>query len=283
MKLLVWFSQSAFPSNGSLFLRLLPSSLLRMTSKSHLQDDQLESLAQLAERAARASRDLLLSAFGQSQEYRITGEDIKLKEDRASQALIIAAIEAHSDLPILSEEAGWVRQAAEPDQLYWVIDPLDGSFNFFAGVPLFAVSVAICIGDRPLFGCVYDVMRDEMFAGGQNHPLTLNTRRLADKAKCNGILATGLPVARQTEGQVTQIDSHVWRKRRMIGSAALSLTWVAAGRFGGYQESGIRWWDVAGGLALVEAAGGSFEIATHEAHQSWNPEVPLNIFAKLPD
>lgn len=263
-------------------MTLLPSSLKRMTRKSHLQSEQLDALAGIAERAAKSSRDLLLSAFGKSQEFQISGEDIKLKEDRASQALILADIQAHSDLPILSEEAGWVGEAAKPDQPYWVIDPLDGSYNFFAGIPLFAVSIAVCIGPRPLLGCVYDVLRDEMFTGGRDRPLRVNNRPLPKGARCNGVLATGLPVARQHQHPIDLSDPEIWRKQRMIGSAALSLAWVASGRFGGYQESGIRWWDVAGGLALVEAAGGTTAIAAHEADTDWTPEAPLNIFAKLP-
>lgn len=253
-----------------------------MSRKSYLDDGQLDELAPIAKRAAKASRDLLLTAFGQSQGFQILGEDIKLQEDTASQTMIVAEIELHSNLPILSEESGWIGVAAEPDQPYWVIDPLDGSFNFYAGVPLFAVSVAVCIGQRPLLGCIYDVPRDEVFAGGPSRRLTLNDRLLPGAARCNGILATGLPVARISLNEPELKDAAIWRKRRMIGSAALSLAWVASGRFGGYQESGIRWWDVAAGLAMVEAVGGKVEIAPHDANQGVSPEAPLNIYAKLP-
>lgn len=226
--------------------------------------------------AAQASRSLLQSKDKQAPRL-LNGRDIKLHEDTASEALIIAALRAVSDLPILSEERGWVDEVkAAEGKPYWVVDPLDGSFNYHRRVPLCCTSVALCVGFAPIVGAVFDFNRDEIFVGGKGLPLTLNGVALELNDPSYRVLATGLPVRGEfADDRMGAFARELldWRKVRMIGSAALSLAWVAAGRFDAYREAGISWWDVAGGLALVAAAGGDVTIEGEAL------EAPLAIFA----
>jgi myo-inositol-1(or 4)-monophosphatase len=213
--------------------------------------------------ATRASRDLLREGFGRGRRLSQLGRDIKLDEDRRSQAIIVEALQRGSSHPILTEESGWVGAPAAAGQPYWVIDPLDGSFNYVRGIPLFCVSVALCRDLEPVLGCTFDVMRDEVFAGGPGLGATVNGERVVPPAPATEIIATGFPsAARHDEEALLDVvrPTATYAKMRMIGSAALSLAWVASGRRDAYRETGIRWWDVAAGLALVSATGGSIHV-----------------------
>lgn len=185
------------------------------------------------------------------------GRDIKLHEDAASEAMIRSFLALHADFPVLGEEGGWGGPAPAEDAPHWVLDPLDGSFNYFRGVPLYAVSIALCRGRQPILGAIYDPERDELFAGGAGLGLQLNGAPVVAPAPARQMLATGFPSQADvnvTLGRLGGLTAE-WTKMRMLGAAALSLAWVAAGRLDGYTESGIMWWDVAAGLALAQGAG----------------------------
>ncbi|MBC2776041.1 inositol monophosphatase family protein [Parasphingopyxis marina] len=234
------------------------------------------ALVALARRAATASGDLLRQNFGQAELLSQQGRDIKLGEDHRAQQLIVETIRSGSDLPILTEEAGWIGEPPPGEGLYWVVDPLDGSFNYRTGTPLCGTAVALCAGLTPLAGCIHDFLRDALYWGGPGIGLYCNDDPLGDLPQPHGILATGFPVGGDFSDQgiaaiVRQISDY--KKVRMIGSAALSLAWVASGRFDAYAESGIRWWDVAAGLALVAATGGRVAIAGE------SPDGTFEIFA----
>lgn len=232
-----------------------------------------EWLAVLAE-SARASGDFLRLTFGSAHIESAEGRDMKLGEDRRSEALILSSLTRATTLPVLAEEGGW--SGRYTDGLCIVIDPLDGSMNFKNGVPLCGVSIALCDGLNPLVGCVYDFVRDELFAGGPGLGLFVNGRAIEPPPPARDILATGFPLSGPDNAQALQDLGPAladWRKVRMVGSAALSLAWVAAGRFDGYAERGIRYWDVAGGAALVLGAGGSVRI------DGPGVEAPLSVSA----
>lgn len=171
--------------------------------------------------------------------------------------MIRAFLRDRADLPVLGEESGWTDDIPAPDQLHWVLDPLDGSFNYFRGIPLYAVSLALCRGREALLGAIYDPERDELFAGGAGLGLMVNGKPVARPAPARQMLATGFPAkadAALTLARLGDLTAR-WTKVRMLGAAALSIAWVAAGRLDGYAESGIMWWDVAAGLALARGAG----------------------------
>ena len=193
-----------------------------------------------------------------------TRRDVKLAADRAAEEIILDHLR-ETGIDILSEEAGEVGD--NQTNLRWVVDPLDGTVNFSRNLPLSCVSIALLDGGHPVAGVVYDFWRDELFTGIRGQGGQVNGRRLqvtTETEPNRSVLATGLPpmadfsnAAMQTFGASL---SH-WQKIRMLGSAALSLAYVAAGRIDGYWESGIMPWDVAAGVALVIAAGGEVEMS----------------------
>ncbi len=200
-------------------------------------------------RAPAARGDILSSA----------GRDIKLGADREAEDIILAAL-APSGRPVLAEESGeHGRLDATP---FWVVDPLDGSLNFSRGLPLCCVSIGLCQGGEPVLGVVYDFERDEMFTGivdeGAWHDDRLTSVSTVGSAR-EAVLATGFPVNRDFGGEaladfVRAIAA--FKRIRLLGSAALSLAYLASGRVDAYAEDDIMFWDVAAGIALVRAAGG---------------------------
>ncbi|HCE23176.1 MAG TPA: hypothetical protein DF282_11790, partial [Hyphomonas sp.] len=112
--------------------------------------------------SAKASGDFLRSRFADAAIATALARDVKLAEDRHSEEMVAAGLLSDSPWGVMSEEGGWLREPASPDDPYWVIDPLDGSYNFMRGIPLCAVSIALCQGMTPLAGAVYDFVRDEL-------------------------------------------------------------------------------------------------------------------------
>lgn len=192
------------------------------------------------------------------------GRDIKLAADYLSERILVKEL-GNSSIPILSEEAGVLSKGPEGGEgLRWILDPLDGSFNHHRRIPFCCVSVALWAIDEPLVGVVYDFNRGELFHGVVGRGAWLNGVRVRPSSVsrvAESTLMTGFPVEGDfRRSGLTQVvdDASRYKKIRMMGTAALSLAYVACGRAEVYREEGIKLWDVAAGLALVAAAGGSF-------------------------
>lgn len=220
-------------------------------------------LLALAERAARRAGKAL-AASAPARVEKDSARDVKLDADRASEARILKDL-SPSGLPALSEEKGQVGKP-RPDGLRWVVDPLDGSYNHLRGIPLRCVSIGLMKNDEPILGVIYDVDRGELFSGVVGRGLRVNGRSArVSRARpaSRAVLLTGLPSGggfSPARLSVLAQEMRRWRKVRLLGTAALSLAWVAAGRADAYREQGILLWDVAAGLALVKAAGGKYEL-----------------------
>ena len=190
------------------------------------------------------------------------GRDVKLTVDHEAEALILAVLGKRSDIPILSEERGWVGGEPDPGDVRWLVDPLDGSMNYLKGIPMCCVSIALWAGDVPLLGAVYDFNHHEMFSGVAGKGAWLNGDAIHPSAVATvdrAVLSTGFPVGMDLwAGDLGAFIEQVraYKKIRLLGSAALSLAYVAAGRVDAYFERNIKLWDVAGGLAVLHAAGG---------------------------
>lgn len=194
--------------------------------------------------------------------------DIKLELDRRSQALIESIVlAAFPDHAIYGEE-GMRGDPDAPDQ--WIIDPIDGTVNFFYGIPHFAISIAHRRIGVVTTGVVYDPMRNELWeASRASARVTLNDRpiRVSSRAKLSDAIVSvgvsktvsamekGLPVL----GEMMRSA----RKTRMMGSAALDIVYVATGRLDAYIESQISLWDIAAGMLMVELAGGVVDLQPH--------------------
>lgn len=220
-----------------------------------------EALA-LAERAAReAGRFLAASQRRAATIAAETARDVKLQADRAAEDRIVDILAAHSHIPIVAEERVADARVVPVGGLRWIVDPLDGTMNFLQGIPFCCVSVALWRDDDPVAGVVYDFDRDEMFSAlvGVGAWLNGSAIRVRNVPPARAVLCTGFPAGTDfTPSAVSRFVEQViaFKKIRLLGSAALSLAYVAAGRADAYFERDIKIWDVAAGLALVRAAGG---------------------------
>ena len=205
------------------------------------------------------------------------GRDVKIEADIRSEAIIIEFLSTETEFPILSEEKGLI--PGKNEEYIWIVDPVDGSLNYSRGIPLCCVSIGLWKDDEPVLGVIYDFNRDEMFCGivGEgawlnNKPITVS--KTSEKSKA--VLCTGFPVRTnfETESISVFIDQiRDYKKNRLIGSAALSIAYVAAGRVDGYNEKDIMLWDIAGGIPIVLGAGGQSEIEKASAENSFHVYV----------
>jgi myo-inositol-1(or 4)-monophosphatase len=151
-------------------------------------------------------------------------------------------------------------------EFQWVVDPLDGTVNFYYGIPHFCVSIALRCEGEIIVGVIYDPIRDELWAGQKGETPKLNGREfrvseradLAEAVVSVGLSKTGVTI--EAGLPLLQDMVHRARKCRLLGSAALDMAYVACGRLDAYIEQGISLWDVAAGWILVETAGGIVDV-----------------------
>lgn len=222
----------------------------------------------LAISAAREAGALLRDRFGSDlQVDEALDHDIKLQLDVQCQDLISARILGACPGHAIYGEEGIAGSQDSPFQ--WIVDPIDGTVNYFYGIPHFCVSIALREAGRSLLGVIYDPMMDELFAveaGGQpvrnGRPVAPSGRgRLGDAvvtigfSKSKEAIDAGMARYQQIARQV--------RKTRMMGSAALALAYIACGRLDAYIEEQISLWDIAAGQLMVEEGGGSVRLVPH--------------------
>ncbi len=190
--------------------------------------------------------------------------DVKLQADVESEKLIRDIFTEEADYPIIGEEEGGDAELINRREPYWVIDPLDGTYNYLRDLPLTCVSIGLLCGEKPLLGVIYDFYRDELFTGipGAGDGLHINgLKHESDWAETikKAAITTGFPAnADRSTPALEKLNGLIqrYKKVRMLGSAAIAMTYVAAGRLDAYYEEGVNLWDIAAGMALVEAAGG---------------------------
>ncbi|MEJ7577317.1 MAG: inositol monophosphatase family protein [Pyrinomonadaceae bacterium] len=218
-----------------------------------------------AMQTAREAGRILAERFGRRIQITQKGLiDLVTEADLAAERLIIERIESYYPRhAVLAEESGaTVREGAEASEYKWIVDPLDGTTNYAHGYPCFCVSIGLEHKGKIIIGVIYDPTRDEMFAAERGAGATLNGRpiRVSDTNDLNGaLLCTGFPYDVRDRGDFgrhfVNFINHAQAVRR-DGSAALDLAYVAAGRFDGFWEEGLRPWDVAAGALIIEEAGG---------------------------
>lgn len=181
--------------------------------------------------------------------------------DKTAEELLVEGL--HRILP----EAGFITEentvAQESKDWIWVIDPLDGTTNFIHDLPVYSVSIGLMHLGKVVMGVVYEVNRDEMFYAWKEGGAWLNGKRITVKSNTDlskSLLATGFPycdfkIMEQYLSALKHLMKNTQGMRRM-GSAAVDLAYTACGRFDGFFEYGLSPWDVAGGICLIEEAGG---------------------------
>ena len=213
------------------------------------------------ERLAREAGAILRAGYNKEHQVNYKGViDLVTEVDHQSEAFLLGEIQRDfADHHIFSEESGVIHGN---DEHIWYIDPLDGTVNYAHHIPIFCVSIAYAFHGELKLGAVYEPMRDELFLAERGKGATLNGKPIGVSSATElqkSLLVTGFPYdAWNTEqdnfanfvkfGKLTQ-------GVRRLGSAALDLCYVAAGRFDGFWELALKPWDVAAGGLICEEAG----------------------------
>jgi myo-inositol-1(or 4)-monophosphatase len=194
------------------------------------------------------------------------GRDVKLQADVDSEALIRRELATRTGLPVIGEEEGGDEKLLERTEPFWVVDPLDGTYNYLRGVPICCVSIALMRGGNFVLGVIHDFNRDETFSGGEGLGMFVDGEKITpawETVTSKATLQTGLTTAQSYDEESLKEFAKLagsFKKTRAIGSAATALAWVAAGRCDVYHETSIRLWDIAAGIALIKAGGGAAKI-----------------------
>lgn len=225
---------------------------------------KIEELTQIAKEAALKAGTLLLEGFGSSFEIseKEGRHNLVTSYDKASQAAIIGHIFAtYPDHAFLAEEGGVYKE--EGSDYLWIIDPLDGTVNFAHNIPIFSVSIACLFQGKVVVAVVYHPITHELFVAQKGKGAFLGDKKLQVSATPrldSSILVTGFPynVHENPRNCIDIFSKLVLRgiPIRRLGSAALDLCYLAAGRFDGFWEVSLEPWDLAAGKLIVEEAGG---------------------------
>lgn len=198
--------------------------------------------------------------------------------DHASERSIIEVItSAYPDHFILSEETGEIKTASE---FKWIIDPIDGTVNFAHGIPLCCVSIAVEKAGEMILGAVYNPNMNEMFVAEKGAGATLNDKPICVSSQdsvLKSCLVTGFPYTYldMPNGPIQVFEKLIKQgiPVRRLGSAAIDLCWVAAGRFDGFYEHKLQAWDSAAGFLIVEEAGGKVTDFATGAYSPYQPHI----------
>jgi len=214
--------------------------------------------------ALKAARGLVRD-FGEVEQLQVSvkgpGEFVSTADLKAERIIKADLRKARPGYAMLFEEGG--AEAGSDPRHRWIVDPLDGTTNFLHGIPHFAISIALERDGEIVAGVVYEPVRDEMYWAEKGVGAYVNDRRLRVSARrrlSESLIGTGMPFGARIEpgpymATLTALMGATAGIRRM-GSAALDLAYVAAGRFDGFWEFGLEPWDLAAGILLVREAGG---------------------------
>ena len=224
----------------------------------------MQALLNTAVQAARRAGDIAVRALSRLDQLEIRAkarnEYVTQVDQAAEQAILESIRKRYPDHAFLAEESGRSGQ----HEFTWIVDPLDGTTNFVHGFPTFSVSIALRRNDTLEVGVVYDPCRQELFTAMRGRGAQLDGKRIrvSERKDLDGaLIGTGFPFRSNTRWMKTylQMLGSVMENTagvRRPGSAALDLSYVAAGRLDGFFEFGLEIWDTAAGTLMIQEAGG---------------------------
>tara|TARA_Y100000816_G_C26079250_1_gene568570 strand:+ start:114 stop:899 length:786 start_codon:yes stop_codon:yes gene_type:complete len=215
----------------------------------------------------KASRSLIRD-FGEIENLQVSkkgpGDFVTSADKRTEKILIEELLKAHPEFGIITEEQGIINKSNTKNR--WVIDPIDGTMNFMNGIPQFAISVGYEEENELKCGVIFNPIMNEMFCAEKGNGAYLNNSRIrvSNKKKLkDSLIVTGGPKAaskikEKIFSEYINVSKNVSNVRK-FGSAALDLAYVACGRFDGYWQRELNYWDIAAGVIILKEAGGFVE------------------------
>ena len=212
----------------------------------------------------KASRSLIRD-FGELENLQVSskgpGDFVSSADKRTEKTLIEELQKAHPDYGIITEETGIINKSNIKNR--WIIDPIDGTMNFLNGIPQFAISIAYEENNEIICGVIFNPITHEMFCAEKGNGAFLNNTRIrvSNKKKLkDALLVTGGPngaskIKNKIYSEYINVSNNVSNVRK-FGSAALDMAYVACGRFDGYWQRELNYWDIAAGVIILREAGG---------------------------
>ena len=231
----------------------------------------------------KASRSLIRD-FGEIEKLQVSekgpGDFVTSADKRTEKILIDELQKAHPEYGILTEETGIINKNNINNR--WIIDPIDGTMNFMNGIPQFAISIGYEEEGEIECGVIFNPIINEMFCAEKGNGAYLNNSRIrvSNKKKIkDALLVTGGPkgaskIKDKIFSEYIKVSMQVSNVRK-FGSAALDMAYVACGRFDGYWQRELNYWDIAAGIVIIKEAGGFVDFFEEEA----NSPLKKNILA----
>ena len=212
----------------------------------------------------KASRSLIRD-FGEIENLQVSSKgpgDFVTSADKRTEKILIEELQkAHPEYGIITEETGIINKSNTKNR--WIIDPIDGTFNFMNGIPQFAISVGYEEENEIKCGVIFNPILNEMFCAEKGNGAYLNNSRIRvsnQKKIKDSLIVTGGPkgaskIKEKIFSEYINVSNNVANVRK-FGSAALDVAYVACGRFDGYWQRELNYWDIAAGIIILKEAGG---------------------------
>ena len=225
----------------------------------------------------KASRSLIRD-FGELENLQVSskgpGDFVSSADKRTEKTIIEELQKAHPEYGIITEETGIINKSNIKNR--WIIDPIDGTMNFLNGIPQFAISIAYEEDNEIICGVIFNPITNEMFCAEKGNGAYLNNSRIrvSNKKKLkDALLVTGGPngaskIKNKIYSEYINVSNNVSNVRK-FGSAALDMAYVACGRFDGYWQRELNYWDIAAGVIILREAGGFVDFFEDD------PNIPL--------
>ena len=213
---------------------------------------------------------LLIRDFGEIEKLQVSskgpGDFVSSADKRTEKILIEEILKANSNYGIVSEESGEINKNNKDER--WIIDPIDGTMNFINGIPQFAISIAYEKNQEIISSIIFDPIKNEMFMAEKGNGAYLNNSRIRVSKKKNVqdcLVVTGGPKSASKLKEIIfteyiNVSKKINSPVRKFGSAALDLANVGCGRFDGFWQWELNYWDIAAGILIVKESGGFVEI-----------------------
>ena len=220
----------------------------------------------------KASKSLIRD-FGEIENLQVSskapGDFVSSADKRTEKIIVEELLKAHPEYGIITEESGIINKSNVNNR--WIIDPIDGTMNFLNGIPQFAISIGYEENNEIKCGIIFNPVMNEMFLAEKGNGAYLNNSRIrvSNKKKIkDALIVTGGPkqvskIKEKIFREYINVSNHVSNVRK-FGSAALDIAYVACGRFDGYWQRELNYWDIAAGLIILKEAGGFVDFFEEE-------------------